>query len=242
MAAVEILPPADAEPVVRPVLLSLSGVSKTFLKGRLPVEVLHQIDFTLYQGEFIALMGPSGSGKSTLLNLLSGLDQPSKGQISYRGQPIEQLSDRALAAWRAEHLGFVFQNYQLLPVLTAAENVELPLLLKPMSRAQRAARVQNALELVGLANRAGHYPAELSGGQEQRVSIARALVTDPEFLVCDEPTGNLDSKTGQDILQILQSLQRDYGKTILMVTHDATSASYASRLVRLQDGRLAGGV
>ena len=199
MSAVEILPQVQ----VAPVLIELINVSKTFLKGRLPVNVLKDIQFCIRQGEFIALMGPSGSGKSTLLNLISGLDQPSSGSISFRQQSIEQLSDRQLAAWRARSIGFVFQNYQLLPVLTAAENVELPLLLKNMSRRERQQRVLNALKIVGLDNRADHLPAELSGGQEQRVSIARALVTDPEFLVCDEPTGNLDSKTGQDILGIL---------------------------------------
>lgn len=237
MSAVEILPQVQ----VAPVLIELINVSKTFLKGRLPVNVLKDIQFCIRQGEFIALMGPSGSGKSTLLNLISGLDQPSSGSISFRQQSIEQLSDRQLAAWRARSIGFVFQNYQLLPVLTAAENVELPLLLKNMSRRERQQRVLNALKIVGLDNRADHLPAELSGGQEQRVSIARALVTDPEFLVCDEPTGNLDSKTGQDILGILQSLQRDFGKTILMVTHDATAAGFASRVVRLQDGQIKGG-
>jgi putative ABC transport system ATP-binding protein len=238
MSAVEILPQVQ----IAPVLIELANVSKTFLKGRLPVNVLTNIQFCIRQGEFIALMGPSGSGKSTLLNLISGLDQPSSGSISFRQQSIEQLSDRQLAAWRARSIGFVFQNYQLLPVLTAAENVELPLLLKNMSRRERQQRVINALKIVGLDNRADHLPAELSGGQEQRVSIARALVTDPEFLVCDEPTGNLDSKTGQDILGILQSLQRDFGKTILMVTHDATAAGFASRVVRLQDGQIKGGV
>jgi len=237
MSAVEIL----LQPQVAPVLIELTNVSKTFLKGRLPVNVLTNIQFCIRQGEFIALMGPSGSGKSTLLNLISGLDQPSSGSISFRQQSIEQLSDRQLAAWRARSIGFVFQNYQLLPVLTAAENVELPLLLKNMSRRERQQRVINALKIVGLDNRADHLPAELSGGQEQRVSIARALVSDPEFLVCDEPTGNLDSKTGQDILGILQSLQRDFGKTILMVTHDATAAGFASRVVRLQDGQIKGG-
>ncbi len=237
MSAVEVMPQVQ----VAPVLIELAGVSKTFLKGRLPVNVLKDIHFCIRQGEFIALMGPSGSGKSTLLNLISGLDQPTDGSIRFRQQAIEQLSDGQLAAWRASSIGFVFQNYQLLPVLSAAENVELPLLLKNMSRKERQQRVRNALKIVGLDNRADHLPAELSGGQEQRVSIARALVTDPEFLVCDEPTGNLDSKTGHDILSILQSLQRDFGKTILMVTHDATAAGFASRIVQLQDGHIKGG-
>ena len=236
MAAVEIV----ALPQVSPVFIELAGVSKAFIKGRQQVEVLKHIQLQIRQGEFVALMGPSGSGKSTLLNLISGLDTPTKGRIRCGETYLEQLNDRQLAQWRSQQLGFVFQNYQLLPVLTAAENVALPLLLKNMSKKERAMRVQNALEIVGLEGRADHLPAELSGGQEQRVSIARALVTDPQFLVCDEPTGNLDSKTGHEILAMLQTLQQDFGKTILMVTHDLQAARFASRTIQLQDGQIRG--
>ena len=221
-------------------LLGIQCVTKRFMKGNMPVDILKGINMDIQAGEFVTLMGPSGSGKSTLLNIIGGLDKPSSGSLTFAGEDLASFSQSQLAKWRANNLGFVFQNYQLIPVLTAAENVEMPLLLRNMSKQERQRRVSTALEVVGLSNRQGHYPKELSGGQEQRVSIARALVNDPKFLICDEPTGNLDSLSGKQILSILSSLHRDFGKTIIMVTHDKEAANIGSRLVRLQDGMLQG--
>jgi putative ABC transport system ATP-binding protein len=201
--------------------------------------VLQGLDVEVGRGEFLALMGPSGSGKSTLLNLIGGLDRPTSGAIEVGGVRIDRLSDAKLTAWRARQVGFVFQLYNLLPALTAERNVELPLLLTPLSRARRRQQVATALELVGLADRARHYPRQLSGGQEQRVGIARAIVTDPTLLLCDEPTGDLDRKSGDEILDLLGALHRDHGKTIVMVTHDPHAAERAARVLHLDKGVLA---
>jgi putative ABC transport system ATP-binding protein len=220
-------------------IVSLRGVAKSYVRGKQKVEVLHGVDLEIESGEFLALMGPSGSGKTTLLNLLAGLDQPSTGQIIVGEQRIDQLSRSALTDWRARHIGFIFQFYNLLPVLTAEANVEVPLLLTNLSRAQRKDRVQTALRLVGLADRSKHKPNELSGGQQQRVAIARAVVADPTLLVCDEPTGDLDRQNAEEIMNLLQALNRTQGKTIVMVTHDPRAAKFASRELHLDKGRLA---
>jgi putative ABC transport system ATP-binding protein len=219
-------------------LVEVRDVSKHFHKGKETVEVLHNLSLDIPAGDFMALMGPSGSGKTTLLNLLGGLDKPTAGGVSVSGRAIDQLSGNELAAWRAHHVGFVFQFYNLLPVLTAARNVELPLLLTDLSGAQRKQHVATALSVVGLADRAGHYPRELSGGQEQRVAIARAIVSDPTLLLCDEPTGDLDRETATEILTLLQALNQDHGKTIVMVTHDPQAAEYAKRTLHLDKGTL----
>ncbi|GAB2663415.1 ABC transporter ATP-binding protein [Arenimonas aestuarii] len=220
-------------------LVQIRNLTKHYTRGKQTVEVLHGIDLDIPRGGFVALMGPSGSGKTTLLNLIGGLDTPTAGSVSVDGKRIDQFSGGELARWRAEHVGFVFQFYNLLPVLSAQKNVELPLLLTKMSGAERAKRAQVALTLVGLADRAGHKPNELSGGQEQRVAIARALVTDPTLLVCDEPTGDLDRKTADEILGLLQVLNREHGKTIIMVTHDPKAAEFAAHTVHLDKGLLA---
>ena len=219
-------------------LVQIRQLTKHYVRGKQSVEVLHGIDLDIPRGDFVALMGPSGSGKTTLLNLIGGLDTPTAGSVSVDGKRIDQYSGGDLARWRAEHVGFVFQFYNLLPVLSAQKNVELPLLLSKMGSAERAKRAQVALTLVGLADRAGHKPSELSGGQEQRVDIARALVTDPTLLVCDEPTGDLDRKTADEILGLLQVLNREHGKTIIMVTHDPKAAEYASRTGHRDKGQL----
>jgi len=219
-------------------LVQINNVVKHYTRGKQKVEVLHGITLTIPKGDFVALMGPSGSGKTTLLNLIGGLDQPTGGEILIDGQRIDRMSSGELSRWRARHVGFVFQFYNLLPVLTAVRNVELPLLLSKMGSAERLKRANVALEIVGLKDRAGHKPKELSGGQEQRVAIARALVSDPTLLVCDEPTGDLDRKTADEILTLLQRLNREYGKTIVMVTHDPKAAEYASRVVHLDKGTL----
>lgn len=219
-------------------LVNIRQLTKHYTRGKQSVEVLHGIDLDIPRGDFVALMGPSGSGKTTLLNLIGGLDTPTEGSVSVDGKRIDQFSGGELARWRAEHVGFVFQFYNLLPVLSAQKNVELPLLLSKMGSAERAKRATVALTLVGLADRAGHKPSELSGGQEQRVAIARALVTDPTLLVCDEPTGDLDRKTADEILGLLQVLNREHGKTIIMVTHDPKAAEFASRTVHLDKGQL----
>jgi putative ABC transport system ATP-binding protein len=219
-------------------LIECRALSKTYQRGPEKIEVLQQLDLSIPKGDFVALMGPSGSGKTTLLNLIGGLDQPSGGQILIGGQRIDQLSASALARWRAENVGFVFQFYNLMPVLSAARNVELPLLLTGLGKADRKRRVEVALKLVGLADRSGHKPSELSGGQEQRVAIARAIVADPTLLVCDEPTGDLDRKTADEILTLLQTLNRELGKTVVMVTHDPKAAEYASRTLHLDKGQL----
>jgi putative ABC transport system ATP-binding protein len=222
-------------------LVQIRGVTKTYRRGGEKIEVLHGIDLDIPSGEFLALMGPSGSGKTTLLNLIGGLDVPTAGTIVVDGHRIDQLSSGELASWRAAHVGFVFQFYNLLPVLSAQKNVELPLLLTGLSAAQRRRHAEIALTLVGLRDRARHKPRELSGGQEQRVAIARAIVSDPTLLVCDEPTGDLDRTTAAEILTLLQMLNRAHGKTIVMVTHDPKAAEYASRRLHLDKGTLANG-
>jgi len=219
-------------------LVQIRQLVKHYTRGKQNVEVLHGIDLDIPRGDFVALMGPSGSGKTTLLNLIGGLDVPTSGTVTVDGRRIDELSGGELAAWRATHVGFVFQFYNLLPVLTAQKNVELPLLLAKMGGAERAKRAQVALQLVGLGDRGTHKPSELSGGQEQRVAIARALVTDPTLLICDEPTGDLDRKTADEILTLLQVLNREYGKTIIMVTHDPKAADFATHTVHLDKGLL----
>jgi putative ABC transport system ATP-binding protein len=216
-------------------------VVKGYVRGKQRVEVLHSLDLDVAAGEFLALMGPSGSGKTTLLNLIGGLDRPDRGEIEVAGQRIDRLSSGQLAKWRARHVGFIFQFYNLLPVLTAERNVEVPLLLTNLSSRERKRNVQAALDLVGLADRAKHKPAELSGGQQQRVAIARALVADPTLLVCDEPTGDLDRETSESILELLQLLNRKQGKTIVMVTHDPRAADHASRRLYVDKGTLVEG-
>lgn len=220
------------------VLVDLDGIEKVFHRGSEDIHVLSDLHLKVPKGEFLALMGPSGSGKSTLLNLIGGLDRPTKGSVSIAGERVNDLSDRALAAWRARHIGFVFQLYNLLPVLTAERNVELPLLLTHLSKAERRKHVETALAVVGLSHRAKHYPRTLSGGEQQRVGIARAIVTDPTLLLCDEPTGDLDRKSGDEILNLLQALNREHGKTIIMVTHDPHASARASRTVHLDKGQL----
>ncbi|MBW8876012.1 MAG: ABC transporter ATP-binding protein [Acidobacteria bacterium] len=219
-------------------LVHVKEVRKVYRRGEERIDVLQGIDLDVPQGDFLALMGPSGSGKTTLLNLMGGLDRPSSGSVEVAGEPIHRLSDGQLAGWRARHVGFVFQFYNLLPVLTAERNVELPLLLTKLSAAERRQHVATALGVVGLADRASHYPRQLSGGQEQRVGIARAIVTDPTLLLCDEPTGDLDRKSGDEILDLLQALNREHGKTIVMVTHDPHAAARARRTLHLDKGNL----
>jgi putative ABC transport system ATP-binding protein len=219
-------------------LVRIAGVHKHFTRGSERIDVLKGVDLDIPRGDFLALMGPSGSGKTTLLNLMGGLDLPTGGSVEVAGIEINRLSGGALSKWRSQHIGFVFQLYNLLPVLTAERNVELPLLLTKLSKSERRKRVAIALKVVGLADRAKHYPRQLSGGQEQRVGIARAIVTDPTLLLCDEPTGDLDRKAGDEILELLQALNRDQGKTIVMVTHDPHAAERASRTVHLEKGVL----
>ena len=219
-------------------LVRVNRIDKVFHRGSEEVRVLTALDLEIAPGEFLALMGPSGSGKSTLLNLLAGLDRPSSGTIEVAGSRIDNLSRRQLAHWRARHIGFVFQFYNLMPVLSAARNVELPLLLTKLSRAERKRHVETALQFVGLAHRADHTPQTLSGGEQQRVGIARAIVTDPTLILADEPTGDLDRKTGDGILDLLQALNREHGKTIVMVTHDPHAAGRASRRLYMVDGQV----
>ena len=219
-------------------MVEVAKVTKVYQRGRQKIEVLHGLDLDIPKGDFVALMGPSGSGKTTLLNLIGGLDQPTSGEVRVGGSRIDQLGSGELARWRAHNVGFVFQFYNLMPVLTAERNVELPLLLTKLSSAQRRKNVAVALEVVGLADRAKHKPRELSGGQEQRVAIARALVSDPQLLVCDEPTGDLDRKTADEILGLLQVLNREHGKTIVIVTHDPKAAEFARRILHLEKGQL----
>jgi putative ABC transport system ATP-binding protein len=219
-------------------LIELQDVTKTYRRDAEELGVLDRVTISVAEGEFLALMGPSGSGKSTLLNLLAGIDQPTRGSITVGGIEIGRLSEGALAAWRARHIGFIFQLYNLIPVLTAFENVELPLLLTSLSKKQRRDHVMTALGIVGLTDRASHYPRQLSGGQEQRVAIARAVVTDPTLLLADEPTGDLDAKAGAEVLTLLQRLNREYKKTIVMVTHDPHAAERASRVLHLEKGTL----
>jgi putative ABC transport system ATP-binding protein len=225
---------SSSDPLVR-----VTDVHKVFHRGSERIDVLHGLKLEVPPGDFLALMGPSGSGKSTLLNLMGGLDRPTDGAIEVGGRRIDRMSNGQLAQWRARHVGFVFQLYNLIPVLTAERNVELPLLLTGLSRADRRRHVTTALAVVGLSDRARHYPRQLSGGQEQRVGIARAIVTDPTLLLCDEPTGDLDRKSGDEILDLLQALNREHGKTIIMVTHDPHTAARAKRRLYLDKGVLA---
>jgi len=221
-----------------PTLVTLRGLTKTYQRGPEKVEVLHGIDLDIEKGDFVALMGPSGSGKSTLLNLIGGLDSPTAGSIEVDGTRIDTLGSGALSQWRSNHVGFVFQFYNLMPTLTAQKNVELPLLLTRLSSAQRRRNAEITLQLVGLADRGKHRPAELSGGQQQRVAIARAIVSDPTLLICDEPTGDLDRQSAEEILGLLQQLNREHGKTIVMVTHDPKAAEYATHTLHLDKGTL----
>ena len=219
-------------------LVEIRNVSKVYERGKQKVEVLHHIDLDIAKGDFFALMGPSGSGKTTLLNLIGGLDSPTDGSITVGGERIDTLGEGALAKWRSSHVGFVFQFYNLLPMLSAQKNVELPLLLTKLSAAERKRNAGIALQLVGLADRATHKPTELSGGQQQRVAIARAIVSDPDLLVCDEPTGDLDRQSAEDVLGLLQMLNREHGKTIIMVTHDPKAAEHARHTLHLDKGTL----
>jgi putative ABC transport system ATP-binding protein len=220
------------------VLVEIRKLSKVYTRGKEKIEVLHHVDLDIEQGDFLALMGPSGSGKTTLLNLIGGLDSPTEGSLTIAGKRIDNLGEGALAKWRASNVGFVFQFYNLLPMLSARKNVELPLLLTRLGAAQRKRNAGIALDLVGLADRSAHKPGELSGGQQQRVAIARAIVSDPTLLVCDEPTGDLDRQSAEEILALLQQLNRDHGKTIIMVTHDPHASGRAARTVHLTKGQL----
>lgn len=218
-------------------LINLSQVSKRFIKGKETITIFDHLDFAVPEGDFVALMGPSGSGKTTLLNLLGAIDRPTSGEISFDGQRIDNLGDGQLAHWRSTHVGFIFQFYNLMPMLTAAQNVELPLLLTKLNRARRRQNVEAALKVVELPDRSSHYPREMSGGQQQRVAIARAIVSDPKLLLCDEPTGDLDRTTANEILTMLQLLNKELGKTIVMVTHDPEAAKFATRTLHLDKGR-----
>ena len=219
-------------------LVKVHGVDKVFKRGSEVVHVLGGLDLEIPRGEFLALMGPSGSGKSTLLNLIGGLDRPSEGSVEVGGERIDKLSNRKLAGWRARHVGLVFQFYNLMPVLSAQKNVELPLLLTKLSKSERKKRAAIALDIVGLSHRVRHYPRQMSGGEQQRTGIARAIVTDPTLLLCDEPTGDLDRKSGDEILDLLQALNKEQGKTIIMVTHDIHAAARATRTLHLNKGQL----
>jgi putative ABC transport system ATP-binding protein len=222
-------------------LITLVHLNKHFVKGRETIAIFDNLDMTIPEGDFIAIMGPSGSGKTTLLNILGGIDRPSSGEVHFAGQRVDSLPEGALARWRAAHVGFVFQFYNLMPMLTAAQNVELPLMLTHLGAAERQRRVETALSVVNLADRARHYPREMSGGQQQRVAIARAIVSDPQILLCDEPTGDLDRASADEILGMLRMLNQELGKTVIMVTHDPAAARYASRLLHLDKGRFVEG-
>ncbi len=217
-------------------LYDLKNVSKSFVKGKEHIRVFDGLNMSIKRGDFLAIMGPSGSGKTTLLNMLGGVDQPSGGEVWFDGARVDTLSESQLARWRANNVGFIFQFYNLMPMLNAARNVELPLLLTHLSKKQRKKSIETALELVGLSDRAKHMPSEMSGGQQQRVAIARAIVSDPKLLLCDEPTGDLDRQTADEILEMLQLLNREFGKTIIMVTHDPEAAKYAKRTLHLDKG------
>ncbi|GAB4137641.1 MAG: ABC transporter ATP-binding protein [Rhodothalassiaceae bacterium] len=217
-------------------LIELAGVEKVYRKGGQQIRIFDSLDLVIPEGDFVAIMGPSGSGKTTLLNLLGGIDRPTGGTITIDGERIDRMSEGALSRWRARKVGFIFQFYNLMPMLNAARNVELPLLLTGLSRAERRHRVETALKVVGLSDRAKHYPRELSGGQQQRVAIARAIVSDPKLLLCDEPTGDLDRQTANEILETIQLLNRDFGKTVVMVTHDPEAARFAKRILHLDKG------
>ena len=221
-------------------LVSIRNLTKSYQRGPERVEVLHGVDLDIAEGDFIALMGPSGSGKTTLLNLIGGLDTPTGGEIAVNGERIDRMGGGQLSSWRSRNVGYVFQFYNLMPALTAQKNVELPLLLTKLGGAQRKRNAQIALQLVGLSDRVSHKPTELSGGQQQRVAIARAIVSDPKLLICDEPTGDLDRQSAEDILGLLQTLNREHGKTIVMVTHDPKAAGYASHTLHLDKGTLVG--
>ena len=221
-------------------LFDLHDVAKRFTRGKETITIFEGLSLAIEEGDFVAIMGPSGSGKTTLLNLLGGVDQPSSGEIRFAGERIDSLSETGLAAWRAANVGFIFQFYNLMPMLSAERNVELPLLLTSLSRARRRQSVEAALKLVGLEDRARHLPKELSGGQQQRVAIARAVVSDPKLLLCDEPTGDLDRSTADEILKMLSLLNAEFGKTIVMVTHDPEAAKYAKRVLHLDKGRFVG--
>jgi len=220
------------------IIIQTSKLTKEFIRDEFHVVALKDADMEVRKGEFVALMGPSGSGKSTLLHLIAAMDRPTSGQIQVLGENIAQLGDRAIADWRNRHIGFVFQNFNLIPVLTALENVELPLKLTHLKKGERFQHATTALKLVGLGDRLGHFPRQLSGGQEQRVAIARAIVTDPDLLLCDEPTGNLDARSAQEVLTLLSKLNQEYGKTIIMVTHDPHAARFATRVRHLDKGEL----
>lgn len=219
-------------------LVSIRNLTKTYQRGPEKVHVLHGLDLDIGKGDFVALMGPSGSGKTTLLNLIGGLDTPTSGEIEIEGDRIDRMGAGQLSNWRSRHVGFVFQFYNLMPMLTAQKNVELPLLLTTLGANDRKRRAEIALQLVGLADRGSHKPSELSGGQQQRVAIARAIVSDPTFLICDEPTGDLDRQSAEDVLGLLQLLNREHGKTIVMVTHDPKAAEYATHTIHLDKGEL----
>jgi putative ABC transport system ATP-binding protein len=219
------------------VMARLVGLSKCFVKGKEPIAVFDRLDFVIPRGDFVAVMGPSGSGKTTLLNLLGGIDSPDSGEVHVGGTRIDRLGEGRLARWRGANVGFIFQFYNLMPMLTAGQNVELPLLLTKLRARERRQRAETALKIVNLADRTNHYPREMSGGQQQRVAIARAIVTDPDLLLCDEPTGDLDRRSADEILLLLQLLNRDLGKTIVMVTHDPAAARYARRELHLDKGR-----
>ena len=217
-------------------LIEINNVEKSFVRGKEKITIFNGLNMTINKGDFVSMMGPSGSGKTTLLNMLGAVDKPTGGEIKFAGSPIQGLSEGQLSKWRAAHVGFIFQFYNLMPMLTAAKNVELPLLLKNLSAAQRKKSVEAALQLVGLAERAKHKPSELSGGQQQRVAIARAIVSDPELLLCDEPTGDLDRATATEIVEILQLLNKAFGKTIVMVTHDPEASKFATTQLHLDKG------
>jgi len=227
--------------VAEATVVEANALHKEFIRGQVTVVALERVDLTVARGEFVALMGPSGSGKSTLLHLIAGMDKPTAGRISVLGEEPATMNERSLARWRNHHIGFVFQSFNLIPVLTARENVELPLKLTTLPRARRKEMGATALKLVGLEDRMDHFPRQLSGGQEQRVAIARAIVTDPDLILADEPTGNLDANSARDVLSLLQKLNKDFGKTIVMVTHDPHCAAAASRLIHLDKGKFVEG-
>jgi putative ABC transport system ATP-binding protein len=235
MAEAEVRPTAEKK---RPSVVAVRDLSKIYKQGEINVTALDRISLDIHQGEFLTLMGPSGSGKSTLLHIIAGIDRPTSGKCIVQGIDLTELNDSKLADWRNQNVGFIFQTFNLIPVLTAFENVELPLLLTKLRSRERKKLVETALDLVGLLDRKKHLPRQLSGGQEQRVAIARALVTDPRLVVADEPTGNLDSHSAQDVLQILQTLSRDVQKTVIMVTHDPKAAAYGTRTIHLEKGEL----
>ncbi len=218
-------------------LIKLEGVSKHYVKNKMSIDIFDELDLVIKENEFVAIMGPSGSGKTTLLNLIGGIDRPTSGTITFGGEQIDTFSESQLSKWRAANIGFIFQFYNLMPMLTAAQNVELPLLLTKLSKSQRKEHVKTALAIVELEDRAKFYPREMSGGQQQRVAIARAFISDPKVLLCDEPTGDLDRKTAEEILKILQLLAKDFGKTVIIVTHDPEAAKFADRQLHLDKGK-----